>query len=212
MQGKTKLNWVLDPGKCLSRTEAVKLIRTAILSAKKALAKGHRIAYRDYFVVNLGISTGLRVMEMAQLNCGDLYLDGKIYFILVKKGKGSKTRLVQISKKFKKQCLQYLNWKKNIGEPVGAYSPLILSSNTKCHMTTRALQNIFKKIASRANIDSHYSIHCLRHTYACMLYKASKYNLRLVQKQLGHSSIKTTQVYADVMAPDTSKAVEKLWD
>ena len=46
MQKKTKINWVLDPGKCLSRTDAVLLIKTAKLSAEKALAKGHRIAYR----------------------------------------------------------------------------------------------------------------------------------------------------------------------
>ena len=41
--------------------------------------------------------------------------------------------------------------------------------------------------------------------------KASGYNLRLVQKQLGHSSIRTTEVYADVMEPDTQKALEKLY-
>ena len=79
-------------------------------------------------------------------------------------------------------------------------------------MTTRALQNVFKKLASLAGLPAHYSIHCLRHTYACLLYKASKYNLWLVQKQLGHTSIKTTQVYVDVMARDVARAVERLWD
>jgi site-specific recombinase XerD len=42
------------------------------------------------------------------------------------------------------------------------------------------------------------------------LYKASKYNIRLVQKQLGHSSIQTTQIYADVLSDDAAVAVENL--
>ena len=212
MQKKSKFNWVLDPGKCLSKREVERLIRTAKLSAEKAKAKGQRIAYRDYFVINLAISTGLRVMEMAQLNCGDLFLDGTAFFVLVRRGKGNKSRLVQISHKFREHCQEYLLWKQSIGESLEPMAPLLLSSNTKQHMTTRALQKVFKKLAARANLSPHYSIHCLRHTYACLLYKASNYNLRLVQKQLGHASIKTTQVYADVMAPDAARAVERLWD
>ncbi|GAH75377.1 unnamed protein product, partial [marine sediment metagenome] len=59
-------------------------------------------------------------------------------------------------------------------------------------------------------LPKRYSIHCLRHTYATRLYKASGYNLRLVQKQLGHSSVSTTQVYADVMDSDVDQAVANL--
>ncbi|MCX6008067.1 MAG: tyrosine-type recombinase/integrase [Chloroflexi bacterium] len=54
-------------------------------------------------------------------------------------------------------------------------------------------------------------MHCLRHTYACFLLKASDWNLRLVQKQLGHARISTTQVYADVMMPDVKKALDRLY-
>jgi site-specific recombinase XerD len=43
-----------------------------------------------------------------------------------------------------------------------------------------------------------------------MLYRASNYNLRLVQKQLGHRSIQTTQIYADVLDEDAVAAVENL--
>jgi len=43
------------------------------------------------------------------------------------------------------------------------------------------------------------------------LYKASSYNFRLVQKQLGHASIRTTEVYADVMEPDVEYALERLY-
>jgi site-specific recombinase XerD len=78
-------------------------------------------------------------------------------------------------------------------------------------MTTRAIQKAFKRLAALAGLPDRYSIHCLRHTYACELYKASGYNLRLVQKQLGHASITTTQVYADVMDPDVGLALKRLY-
>jgi len=110
---------------------------------------------------------------------------------------------------FTKHCRQYFLWKQSIGEAIDPDKPLLLSSNTKKHMSERAIQKAFKRCAKKAGIALHYSIHCLRHTYACQLYKASNYNLRLVQKQLGHSRLSTTQVYADVMRPDLHRALEK---
>lgn len=62
----------------------------------------------------------------------------------------------------------------------------------------------------KSGIPCHYSIHILRHAYATNLYKASGYNLRLVQKQLGHTNINTTTVYSDVMSKDLDEAVENL--
>ncbi len=78
-------------------------------------------------------------------------------------------------------------------------------------MTIRAIQKIFKRAAAKAGLPSRYSIHCLRHTYACFLLKASNWNLRLVQKQLGHSNCKITEVYADVLAPDVQSSLEGLY-
>jgi len=98
-----------------------------------------------------------------------------------------------------------------VGESTGPGDPLILSSNTGRDMSTRALEKAFKRTAARAGLPSHYSIHCLRHTYACELYRASGYNLRLVQKQLGHTHVTTTQVYADVMEPDVQWALDRLY-
>jgi len=78
------------------------------------------------------------------------------------------------------------------------------------HISRRTVQRVFERIAKKAGITGH-SFHHLRHTYASHLYRASNYNLRLVQKQLGHSSIKTTQVYADVFDEDLNQALAKLY-
>ena len=206
-----KSNWILDPGKFLSREEVHRLLETAKRRAEIALARGNKVAVRDYFIVDLALSTGLRVREIADLKCKDIFLRDRLCAVLVRNGKGGKRRLVRFNGSFKKHYKEYLLWKQAAGEPAGPDDPLLLSSNTGCHMSTRAIQKAFSRTAARAGLPSRYSIHCLRHTYACELYKASGYNLRLVQKQLGHAYVSTTQVYADVMEPDLQRVLEKMY-
>ena len=207
----TKFNWVLEPSKFLTKEEAKKLLETARDRAEVVFAKRRKIPVRDYLIVDLALSTGLRVMEIAQLDCGDVFIRDGISSLLVRNGKCGKRRLVRFSESLKNHLNEYILWKQNVGEPTGPSDPLFLSSNTGCHLTTRAIQKAFKRTAVKAGLSSHYSIHCLRHTYACQLYKASGYNLRLVQKQLGHSSIHATEVYADVMEPDIQDALRRLY-
>jgi len=205
------INWVLDPGKFLSLQETKKLLEIAKEMAEVAMSRGQKSPVRDYFIADLGLSTGLRVMEIASLNCGDVFAQDNAGSVLVRSGKGGKKRLVRFNGSFKRHFIEYLQWKQSSGEQTGQGDPLLMSSNTGGHMSTRAIQKAFKRTAARAGLSSHFSIHCLRHTYAYHLYKASGYNLRLVQKQLGHSSIRTTEVYADVMEPDIERALAKLY-
>ncbi len=204
-------NWILAPDKFLTQQQAGQLLETAKLNAENAIINKRKIPIRDYFIIDLALSTGLRVMEIAQLNCDDVFLENKTPSVFVKNGKGKRKRLVRFNSFFRMHCENYLSWKQNIGEPTGLNQPLLFSSNTGEHMSIRAIQKVFKRIAAKAGLPSHYSIHCLRHTYACHLYKASNYNLRLVQKQLGHASSRITEVYADVLASDVQNALEGLY-
>ncbi len=56
-----------------------------------------------------------------------------------------------------------------------------------------------------------HRFHDLPHTYASYLYRASGNNLRMVQTQLGHQSIRTTEIHADVLDGETEKAVNPLY-
>jgi len=204
-------NWTLDPDKFLSREDAKRLLATAANDAKCAKLSQVQIAIRNHCIIDMGLATGLRVMEISQLKCGDIFLKDGVSSLLVRSGKGGKRRLVFFNGVFKKHCREYLKWMRSVCQPTDQDSPLFPSSKTGKHMTTRAIQKIFKQCAEKAGLPSFYSIHTLRHTYACQLLKASDWNLRLVQKQLGHSRISTTQVYADVMMPDIEKALDRLY-
>jgi len=158
-----KSNWVLDPGKFLTREEVNRLLETAKKRAELALARGNKVAVRDYFIVDLALSTGLRVAEIADLKCKDIFLRDRFCALLVRNGKGGKKRLVRFNGSFKSHYMAFVAWKQTVGEPTGLSDPLFLSSNTGRHMTTRALEKAFKRTAARAGLPSHYSIHCLRH-------------------------------------------------
>jgi len=159
-----KFNWILEPSKFLSKEEAKKLLETARDRAEVVFAKKRKIPVRDYLIVDLALSTGLRVMEIAQLDCGDVFIRDGISSLLVRNGKCGKRRLVRFGDSLKEHLNEYLSWKKDISEPTGPNDPLLLSSNTGRHLTTRAIEKAFKRTAVRAGLAAHYSIHCLRHT------------------------------------------------
>ena len=204
-----RLRWQVDEGKFLSESEVSRLRKVLTQRSNYALKNGNKVPVNDWLVIDLALSTGLRVSEIAGLRVGDIWADDGKASLIVRNGKGGKQRVVRFNDGFKEHLKEYLEWKKKNGSDCGPESPLIRSSNTMGKMTTRALQKAFERNANRSGIQG-YSIHSLRHTYATFLLRASG-NLRMVQKQLGHSSIKTTQVYADVFDEDLNQAVEKLY-
>ena len=109
-------------------------------------------------------------------------------------------------------CCQEYNYhydRQVFGEPCEPDSPVFYSTHTKGHISVRGLQVRCKKIMALSGLEGH-SLRHLRHTHATFLLSASK-NLRLVQKQLGHSKITTTQVYADVLGIEYGRALERLY-
>ena len=206
---KKRFNWTLDESKYLSTEEVKKLRETCLKGRDIAVIRRDYIPVRDWFMVELGLNAGLRVAEMANLKVSDLFID-KNQSSVSTIGKGSKKRAVWISKRFKRSCIWFLGCKQRIGQSISPDSYLLTAQNGKS-LTTRALQKAFKRCMQKARLASHYSIHCLRHTYGSHLYVSSGHDLRLIQEQLGHSSVKVTEVYASVMDVDAKKAVERLY-
>ena len=206
---KTRFAWSLDENKYLNSKEVSKLRRICLKARNQALKENKKLPVRDWFMIELGLNVGLRVKEIAGLKCADLLINDEQSSIRVF-GKRGKKRAVKISSEFKNKCIWFLKWKKNTMQPVTPES-YVLTSDIGKMLSRRAFQKSFKRCMKNAGLPSHYGIHCLRHTYGSHLYVASNHNLRLVQEQLGHSSVRVTEVYASVMNTDAKMAIEKLY-
>lgn len=132
---------------------------------------------RDKLIVRTIYATGVRVSELCNINIEDIDFDEHTIRI---RGKGDKIRTVFIDEE------TLGNITKFIGNQI--IGPLFVGQQGK-HISSRAIQHIFKHYAPQG-----ITPHKIRHSYASELYKRSK-NLRVVQENLGHTSIKTTEIY-----------------
>ena len=207
--GGQKFLWAIDERKCLNINEIQTLRNYCAKARQQGVRRGKFTPVRNWFMIEMGLNAGLRVEEMASLKHSDLIIDNKRSSIVVI-GKGGKRRAVWINADFKRKCQLYLGYKRRFGYSLEEDSYLL--NNLKGgKISKRALQKFFKIIMSKAGLPAHFHIHCLRHTYTTFLLTASNFNYRFVQQQLGHSSIKTTQVYAGIMESEGKKAIEMLY-
>ncbi len=201
--------WIIREDKVLFESEINNLREFCKKLKKKGIKLGKFFLIRNWFVVELGLLTGLRVEEMTDLQIRDILIDNDHASVFVRNGKGGKRRIVWINNEFKQTCLEFLKIKKQIGLNNNKDNFLLTTQKGK-KLTKRALQKQFKICINLANLPSRYSIHCLRHTYATFLLRVSR-SLKLVKEQLGHSSIKTTEVYIALIVEDRNKALSNLY-
>lgn len=202
--------WRLDEDKFFNREQTHRLITVAREHKSAALRKGQSVPVKDWFLIELCMMTGLRVKEIADLKHADIVFGAGTGHARVRNGKGGKARKVKMPDHFRNVFESFIEWKRRSGEAVSPDAPLFASSRSGGHMSVRALQKSFKRSLKRADLPEHYSVHCLRHTYATRLYAASDHNLRLVQSQLGHSSINTTQIYVGLVEENIHQALNRL--
>jgi site-specific recombinase XerC len=202
-------HWSIDESKFLSLGE-VTLLHTAAKGSRALGIKEKRFSLvRDWFVVELGLNAGLRVAEMATLRHQDLLIDGQRSSLKVL-GKGKKKRPVWIASEFKATCEAYAKIKAEFGYSVDSEG-FVLNNLKGERISKRALQKSFKKLIALAGLGNRYSIHCLRHTYTTFLLKASNHDYRFAQRQLGHASIRTTQVYAGLLESENRDALARMY-
>jgi site-specific recombinase XerD len=204
-----KGRWILDRTKYMTEPEVKELRRVVENMALSDLATGRTTWPRFWMALDLAVSAGMRVSEVATLRIGNLYLNNREARMRVL-GKGQKERDIFISKDLMRHLSDYLLWKRLLEEPLTPEAFVLVSSHRKPY-AIRTLQYAFKVCLKEAGLPAHYSIHACRHSYGTILYRKTK-NLRLLQKQMGHSSITTTTVYADVSAEEAIEAVNGLFE
>ena len=199
----------VDGIKYFNKQQVKYLRRTVRDRAELDRSKGNITGIKEWMVIDLLTSTGVRVYEASNIRCGDIKAGYAESGLFVREGKGSKSRTVQIPESLKKHLKHFLARKTQIGEPIAEDDYLFLGQRGP--WTTQAIQQIVKKYLKQIGLYKNgKSVHSIRHSYAVELYRKER-DLRAVQKQMGHKSIQTTQIYADVTEQDIQGQIKGLW-
>lgn len=142
---------------------------------------------RNLILLTLLYDTAARASEILNIKVDDLVLDNYPKVILY--GKGKKRRCVPITNNTKEIIIKYINEFK-----INRYSYLF-SNNKGEKYSIKMLEHVIKKYCNNANISKNIHPHSFRHSRAMHLLEAGV-NLIYIRDLLGHSSIKTTEIYA----------------
>ena len=163
---------------------------------------GTDLGYRDRTMLELIYSCGLRVSECASLKVNRYYSTEKKIVVL---GKGSKERMIPVGEVAASYLETYISSVRPriLGKTKCAF--LFVSQERK-PITRQEIWYRLKKYCDLAGVDS--KVHTLRHSFATHLLQNGA-DLRSVQELLGHSDIRTTEIYTHVNTDDLFKAFEK---
>jgi len=141
-------------------------------------------------MISIGYGCGLRVSEVVKLKVADL--DINELTIHIKNSKGKKDRISILPEKLQNDLQNIIAGKKPFD--------YIFNSNRGGKLTTASLQKMFRKSLIKTNINKPATFHSLRHSFATHLLENGT-DVRYVQVLLGHSNIRTTQLYTQVTNP-----------
>jgi len=143
---------------------------------------------RDRAILELLYSSGLRLSELTNLNCGDIdRRDATVHVT----GKGNKDRIIPVGRKALAALRQ---WDQARVQLADAAEAALFVSNRGTRISPRSVQARVSYWARRQGLDAKVYPHLFRHSFATHLLESS-HDLRGVQELLGHANISTTQVY-----------------
>lgn len=161
----------------------------------EAFDKGDPLSLRDYTLFELIYSSGMRISEAIALDVGSYDSRERVISVIGKRDKERKVFIGDIAA----SALDYY---------ISRIRPLLISKKKKEsalflnrrgeRMTRQAAHKRFHEVASGLGMD--VTIHTLRHSFASHMIQNGA-DIRSVQEMLGHSDIKTTQIYTHL---DTS--------
>lgn len=174
--------------------------------------------FRDYVMVSLMVTCGLRVSEICRLDTEDLFCVGKQWMLMVHgKGRDGKSDCIAISDEMASLLKDFLSWRKNtFKDKAGSSAPMFVSLGHRCtggRLCSRSVSRIVKQALRNAGFDSpRLTAHSLRHTAVTLSLQAGA-SLQQAQQYARHSRIETTQIYAhnlQLLTNPCSRLVSKL--
>lgn len=190
-----KVKWKFKEPTVLPKTIPIPVINKLIQTMKADLDhadtdSSRKIIFRDFTLLQLLFSTGLRVSEISNLKQRDVHVLSSNILIF---GKGSKERFLQIEDSVKTYLVTYTNlYQKELID-----TEYFFVNRLGNRLSDQSIRNMIGKYCKKAQIDMHITPHMFRHTFATLLLEEDV-DIRYIQHILGHSSITTTQIYTHV--------------
>lgn len=171
--------------------EEVERLLNCITSSFSLLSSNFKIyeGTRDLAIIDLLISTGIRIGEICLIKLADINIKNKTLLI---HGKGKKERLLFLS------CEDTIkNLKKWLDIRSNHQNNHLFLNRYGNPLTIHSIEDIFYKYRDLAKINPLATPHYLRHTFATNLL-INGADIRSVQEILGHSNISTTEIYTEI--------------
>lgn len=152
---------------------------------------------RDYAIIALMLTGGLRDIEVSRANVEDIRTVGNNTVLYVHgKGRDEKNEFVIIPLPTEKAIRAYLQARGHAEQNAPLFASL--SNNSKgARMTTRSISRVCKETMQAAGFDSdRLTAHSLRHTAVTLALIANGGNIQEAQQFARHANIATTQIYA----------------
>ena len=151
-----------------------------------------KFMFRDYAILMLFMSCGLRISELVSLNLTDVYEDHVRVL-----GKGNKERIVYFGEGCREALDDYLMVRDNGRIRPEAQNALFISQKNS-RFGARGIEQMLQRKLLEAGLDAdRFSPHKLRHTAATLMLK-NGVDTRALQEVLGHSNLSTTQIYTHI--------------
>lgn len=158
-------------------------------------------ALRNYCIVRLLISTGIRVGELVAIRLDDIDLKSGTLLI---HGKGLRERIVPICAAEDLSILKRYLALRTLSAP---QSYTLFVSPRRTDLSTDCVRRVVRNLAAAAGL-SRITPHMLRHSAATLLLENGA-DIRVVQVLLGHHSIRTTERYTHVTRGHLRRAVAR---
>jgi len=149
---------------------------------------------KHQLLLSLAYGAGLRLSEVRNLKVKDLDFGDEI--LTVRQAKGKKDRITLIPRKIAGDLGVFVELKQA--------NDHVFESERGGMLSARSVQKIFTSSKQKAGITKDATFHSLRHSFATHLLEDGT-DVRYVQELLGHSNIRTTQIYTHVMKTSLKK-------
>jgi site-specific recombinase XerD len=160
---------------------------------------------RDRALFELIYSSGLRCQEVLDLRLRDINPGSREVRV---KGKGRKVRVIPVGEVALDAVERYLRESRPQLLKDPAEDDHVFLSRTGRPLSSSDVQRRLARYLARAGAPRGTSPHTLRHSFATHLLEGGA-DLRVIQEMLGHSSLRTTQVYTHVSAAHLRRAYRK---